>query len=238
MAGESQPDSERNSSFTYPGGIVGVHARSRSKEDIWEALKNKRTYGTSGPRILLWFELLTSNGESLPMGSELNMIEAPTFRVKAAGSYKQKPGCPSDSVSNLSNERLDYLCAGECYNPSDERYSITRIEVIKITPQEYQGELIADLINDTWQTFVCPKNNKFCEITFSDNEFTRDSVYYVRAIQEGIEAINGQQIESINSIENAEIKICKGSYKTDLKDQCLFNSEERAWSSPIFINKP
>jgi hypothetical protein len=237
IAGESQPDSERNSSFTYPGGIVGVHARSRSKEDIWEALKNKRTYGTSGPRMLLWFELLTSNGESLPMGSELTMIEAPTFKVKAAGSYKQKPGCPSDSVSNLSNERLDYLCAGECYNPSDERYSITRIEVIKITPQEYRGERIADLINDAWKTIECPKNNKICEATFTDNNYIRDSVYYVRAIQEGIQAINGKQIVNNNG-DMTKIKICKGGYQTNLQDDCLYSSEERAWSSPIFINKP
>jgi hypothetical protein len=237
-AGETQPDSERNSSFTYPGGIVGVHAKSRSKEDIWDALKNKRTYGTSGPRMLLWFELIDAENKSIPMGSELTLIEAPTFRVKAAGSFKQKPGCPSDSVSNLSEERLNYLCAGECYNPSDERYAITRIEVIKITPQEYQGEIVADLIQDAWKTFDCPINNAFCEITFSDNDYNRDSVYYVRAIQESTQAINGRQIEIKNVNANPEVYICKGSYKTDLQEDCLNHSEERAWSSPIFVNKP
>ena len=185
--------------------------------------------------MLLWFELLTSNGESLPMGSELTMIEAPTFKVKAAGSYKQKPGCPSDSVSNLSNERLDYLCAGECYNPSDERYSITRIEVIKITPQEYQGEFIAGLIKDVWRTFECSNNDKICEVTFTDNDYIRDSVYYVRAIQEGTLSINGRQI---HMNDRGDVKICKGSYNTDLENNCIFPSSERAWSSPIFVNKP
>jgi hypothetical protein len=179
--------------------------------------------------------LLSSDSNTIPMGSELTLIEAPTFKVKAAGSYKQKPGCPSDSISNLSNERLDYLCAGECYNPSDERYSITRIEVIKITPQEYQGELIAELINDAWKTIECPKNNKICEVTFTDNDYIRDSVYYVRAIQEETLSINGKQIHMNDS---GDVKICKGSYKTDLQNDCLFPSSERAWSSPIFINKP
>jgi hypothetical protein len=172
------------------------------------------------------------------MGSEITMIEAPTFRVKAAGSYKQKPGCPSDSFSNLSNERLDYLCAGECYNPSDERYSITRIEVIKITPQEYQGELVADLIKDTWKTIQCPKNNKICEVTFTDDDFIRDSLYYVRAIQEQTSVINGKQLNMTYNNNEKIIKICKGSYKTDLNDSCLSKSEERAWSSPIYVNKP
>ena len=237
IAGNTQPDSERNSSFSYPGGIVAVHARSRSQEDIWEALKSKRTYGTSGPRMLLWFALINSNQGSIPMGGEVTMIESPVFRVKAAGSFLQKPGCPSDTFSNLSSERVDYLCAGECYHPSDERHAIQKIEVIKITPQEYAGERVAGLIHDAWKTFDC-SNNEFCEINFVDEEFTRDSVYYIRAVQEPTLAINGKQIEIFSDQDKNIAKICKGSYKTDLEDDCLFPNQERAWSSPIFVNKP
>ncbi len=236
-AGKTQPDSERNSSFSYPGGIVAVHARSRSKDDIWEALKSKRTYGTSGPRMLLWFELTNYNAGSIPMGGEVIMIESPTFKVKAAGSFIQKQGCPSDSINNLSSRRLDYLCSGECYHPSDERHGIQKIEVIKITPQEYFGEPVVDLIHDTWKTFDC-SNKQFCEVTFTDQDFSRDSVYYVRAIQEPTLAINGTQIQ-VNLNQNKNItNICKGSYKTDLNDDCLFPASERAWSSPIYVNKP
>ena len=171
------------------------------------------------------------------MGGEVIMIESPVFRVKAAGSFIQKPGCPSDTFSNLSSERIDYLCSGECYHPSDERHAINKIEVIKITPQEYAGEPVADLIYDAWKTFDC-SNNEFCEITFVDEEFTRDSVYYIRAIQEPTLAINGKQIEIFSDQNRDTAKICKGSYKTNLEDDCLFPSQERAWSSPIFVNKP
>ena len=238
VAGQTQPDSERNASFTYPGGIVAVHAKSRTPDDIWDALKAKRTYGTSGPRILLWFELLNASEEALPMGSEVTMIEAPTFRIRAAGSFKQKPGCPVDSLANLSTERLDYLCAGECYNPGDERHVLTAIEVIKITPQEYQGEPINTLIHDAWQVFACPNAASFCDITFTDDAFTRDSVYYVRVLQEPSPAINGQQLSMVYTAEGRSVNICKGSYQTIQSDNCLAPAQERAWSSPIYINKP
>ena len=166
------------------------------------------------------------------------MIEGPTFRVRAAGSFKQKPGCPVDSLANLSSERLDYLCAGECYNPGDERHVLSAIEVIKITPQEYQGEPINTLIHDAWQVFACPNGASFCDITFTDDTFTRDSVYYVRVLQEPTLAINGQQLSIVNTAEGSSVNICKGSYQTDQSDNCLAPAQERAWSSPIYISKP
>ena len=235
LPGESQTDSERNSSFAYPGGIVAVHSKSRSRDDIWQALKDKNVYGTSGPRILLWFDLLNGPNGRATMGSEVTMISNPTFRVKAAGSFKQMPGCPDYSVDSLSEERLDYLCAGECYNPSAERYLIERIEIIKITPQEYQGEPIDPLIQDSWKVIDCPKTSLGCVVEFEDTEYSRDSTYYVRAIQEGTLAING---ENITIDESGDASICKGSYKTGLDDDCLFISKERAWSSPIYLRKP
>ena len=72
-------------------------------------------------------------------------------------------------------------------------------------------------------------------VEFEDPEYSRDSTYYVRAIQEGTLAING---ENITLDESGVASICKGSYKTDLTDDCLSISEERAWSSPIYLRKP
>ena len=89
------------------------------------------------------------------MGSEITMSQNPKFVVRAAGSFKQKEGCPLESIDSLSPKRLEYLCAGECYNPSNERHIIERIEVIKITPQVYAGEAISPLIQDVWKTLLC-----------------------------------------------------------------------------------
>ena len=101
--------------------------------------------------------------------------------------------------------------------------------------QQFQGELIEDLINDVWRSFECSNNNEICEVLFTDEEYSRDSLYYVRAIQEETLSINGRQI---HLDDYGNVKICKGSYNTETKDDCLFPTSERAWSSPIFINKP
>jgi hypothetical protein len=231
--GEASPDSERVSSFVYPGGILAVHSEGRSTDQIWMALKNKNVYGTSGPRILLWFNLVNSPEGNLPMGSEVIMSQNPKFVVRAAGSFKQKEGCPAESIDSLSSERLEYLCAGECYNPSNERYNIERIEIIKITPQSYAGEAVSPLIQDAWKTISC-KGQSECLVEFEDLNYSRDSIYYVRALQEQTFAINGEN----TPLSGQEFKLCKGSFKTDLADNCLGKTNERAWSSPIYLNKP
>jgi hypothetical protein len=167
------------------------------------------------------------------MGSEIMMSQNPKFVVRAAGSFKQKEGCPTESIDSLSPNRLEYLCAGECYNPTNERHIIERIEVIKITPQSYAGEAISPLIKDAWKSISCNGQSE-CIVNFEDENYSRDSVYYVRAIQELTPAINGKNISG----SSEEFQLCKGSFRTDLEDNCLGEVNERAWSSPIYLNKP
>ena len=71
-------------------------------------------------------------------------------------------------------------------------------------------------------------------VEFEDENYTRDSIYYVRAIQASTLAINGDN----SFIASSDFKLCKGSFRTDLADNCLGETNERAWSSPIYLNKP
>ena len=160
------------------------------------------------------------------------MSQNPRFIVRAAGSFKQNAGCSTESIDSLSTERLEYLCAGECYNPTNEREAIEKIEIIKITPQIYAGEAVSPLIQDPWKTIPCQGIGE-CIVEFEDENFSRDSVYYVRVIQSLTPAINGASLSKRDSF-----KLCKGSFRTDLKDDCLSMTNERAWSSPIYVNKP
>ncbi|EMN28725.1 hypothetical protein LEP1GSC083_4629 [Leptospira interrogans serovar Pyrogenes str. L0374] len=61
-----------------------------------------------------------------PMGSEISFSQNPTFKVRAVGAFKQKPGCPDKSVSGIGAERLQRLCKGECYHPSSERKKLLK----------------------------------------------------------------------------------------------------------------
>lgn len=240
---------ERQFSFLSTGGLTAVHAEKRNRAGIWNAIQNKEVYGTSGDRILLWFDMLNPWSDTDPadeniaaMGSELKLAHTPKFRVKAVGAFKQKPGCPDYSTEALSEERLNKLCRNECFNPSNDRKLITRIEVIRIRPQIFKGENVDDLIEDVWLSHECEANQDGCEFEFEDPDFIKDkreSVYYVRAIEEPSLAVNGQNLRCEYDDKGKCIKVdaCYGSsLQTDFQDDCLSELEERAWSSPIFID--
>ena len=155
---------ERGASFYSTGGLVAVHAEELERNKIFDSLYNRQAYATSGERILLWFDLMENKRE--PMGGEIDLSENPKFNVTAIGAFKQRPGCPEMTVNGLSPERLKNLCLNECYNPSDERLLINRIEVVSIRPQVVKGESVDKLIEDPWKKFNCTKKQEGCVFEF------------------------------------------------------------------------
>jgi hypothetical protein len=233
-------EAERQASFFLTGGLVAVHADAKNRESIWQALDRREVYGTSGPRILLWFDLVDGD-TALPMGSAVELDRSPRFRARAVGSFVQNPGCPQHTLEALSAERFHHLCRGECYNPSDTRRAITRIEVIRIRPQMRAGEPVAPLIEDPWKSLPCPGDPSGCEVAFEDADFlagARDALYYVRAIEEPTQAVNAANLRCAYDAEGNCVKVnpCYGDWRTDYQDDCLAPAEERAWSSPIFVD--
>jgi hypothetical protein len=172
------------------------------------------------------------------MGGATTMRGAPKFRVRAIGSFEQLPGCPRESRAALGPERLERLCRGECYQPSDERRRIERIEVVRIRPQQTRGESVADLIEDPWRVLACTGDASGCEVFFEDEDFTRDTVYYVRALEAPSPAINGATVRASFDADGNAVSVdpCFGSYRTSPDDDCLAPVNERAWSSPIFLD--
>ena len=240
-------EGERSSSFLQTGGLVAVHAKGRGRDAIWQALDEKEVYGTSGPRILLWFDLLNPAPPDAPasalasgplaMGGETALAEAPIFRVRAAGSFEQKPGCPEESASALGPDRLARLCLGECNHPSDVRRPITRIEVVRIRPQIHPDEPVESLIEDPWQVLPCDGSGEGCVAEFRDPDFVsgqRDTLYYARAIEGPSPAVAADPLGCVRD-ESGRCAALDACADRPDSDDCLSPNEERAWSSPIFV---
>lgn len=232
----------RATSFYYTGGLVAVHAEGRDRGAIFDALHRREVYGTSGDRILLWFDLLRDDGAREPMGREVRVSATPRFEVRAVGAFEQEAGCPEEVVERLGPERLEQLCLGECHNPGGRRRAITRIEVVRIRPQVEPGEPVEALIEDPWKVFDCPVEPAGCRVEFEDSELLssgREAVYYVRAIQEPTPAVNGDPLECERDEHGRCVagRLCRGGgLEGGVVEDCLADVEERAWSSPIFVS--
>jgi hypothetical protein len=240
LQGASLIDTERQMSFFTLGGLMAVHSEGRDRESIWNAMKRKEVFATTGHRILVWFDLIKDD-VSLPMGSVTQQIINPTFNVKAMGSFKQLPGCPDYVHEALSERRLKKLADNECYNPSDERHKLVKIEIIRIMPQINSSEDPRNLVDDVWKSFECDPNKIECNIEFTDDEFennSRDAVYYARVIEEDILLVNGGNLRTKfdNKGNAVSTDPCFADYRLDYTEECLAPGGHRAWSSPIFVD--
>jgi hypothetical protein len=65
----------------HTGGLAAVLAAENTREAIWDAFQRRRTYATTGTRILLDF-----TSDSHPMGAEYSSETPPEFSVKVAGT--------------------------------------------------------------------------------------------------------------------------------------------------------
>jgi Protein of unknown function (DUF3604) len=236
---------ERNNSFFTTGGLAAVHTKGRTRDEVWQAMQRRETYATSGPRILLWFKLNNAgaNGaEEKPMGAEVTMARSPEFSVRAVGAFKQAAGLPDHAKGGISLDRLQKICGGEAYNPTDERHIIDRIEIIRIRPQTSPDQKIIDRIDDPFTVKKCDGNPQGCSFDFSDPDYAggkSDAIYYARAIQEASPTVNAANLRCEYDAEGQCVKVnpCVGDYTTDASDNCLAPAEHRAWSSPIYLRR-
>jgi hypothetical protein len=105
----------------FPDGLTAVHATSLTHEGIWEALWQRRTYGTTGTRILLWFQV-----NDVPMGGNISLCDSREIKVKAIGT------APIQTIEVLLNNQVIYRWLGE-----DEQVSLIYIDDTPIINRNY-----------------------------------------------------------------------------------------------------
>ncbi len=121
---------EDGEEITWPchGGLVAVHATENTREGIWEALRAKRVYGTSGARIELWFEV-EADGTREAMGGTLSCASRPRLVMRAKGENGQRI------------ERFDVIKNGALYR--------------QIRPRRTLGEWKAEFVDESFDRNAC-----------------------------------------------------------------------------------
>ncbi len=78
----TRPGARTDEDMTFHDGITAVYAKSNNREDIWQALWDRRCYGTTGFRIVLDFSI---NGEMMGREIPLRQGQPVELHVMAIG---------------------------------------------------------------------------------------------------------------------------------------------------------
>jgi hypothetical protein len=217
-----------------PGGLTGIWAKQNTRADLFQAMKKREVFGTSGPRIRPrffggwsykgricndpnWLE--RAYGKGVPMGEDLrrprNSNSVPIFVVHAlpdAGT-PESPGQPIQQLQIVKGWMDDD-------NIKQERvYTIARNNRAR---------------GDNPQSCAASRNpqplTRMCGV-WRDPDFDneRASVYYARVIQAPTCRYTHKQCQALSKEEKAKHAICAGDKYIAPK-----MVRERAWTSPIW----
>ncbi len=114
----------------HTGGLAVVLAPENTREAIWDAFQHRRTYATTGTRILLDF---SSDGH--PMGSEYSSDTPPRFVVKVAGTNRIKKveliKRDSSGYHTIYSQKPDSLVSA--FDFTDEKFREDSLYYVRVT---------------------------------------------------------------------------------------------------------
>lgn len=210
-----------------PGGLIGVWAEENSRASIFDSMRRKEVFGTSGPRIEPRFYagwdlpedlcaeadvLAAANASGVPMGSDLPVRSSdagPSFAVWAT----RDPGTPTAPGGLL--QRLQVI---KGWVDSD---GIVHEEVIDVAG----GENGADVDLATCE----PRgtgHDSLCGV-WRDPEFDAEkrAVYYARVVENP--SCRYSTWQCLEEPADAKPTGCESDLMQTLQ-------QERAWTSPIW----
>jgi len=222
-------DKKRAPAFWNPGGLAGVWAEQNDRDSIFDALKRRESFATSGPRIVPRF----FGG----WGLDADACEHPDFAVRGyaagvpmGGDLSPRPdgaGAPVFAVSAMAD-------AGTAESPGG---LLQRIQIVKAWLGEDGRfhQAVHDVAGDANNgasvdvdtcTPVGPGARSLCG-TWQDPDFEpgRDAIYYARVVE--------------NPSCRWSAWLCLSLPEAERPDGCDAGKlpqtiQERAWTSPIW----
>ena len=206
------------------GGLAGVWAQANTRADIFDALQRRETFGTSGSRMRIRFfggdlpenlgarvdKIAIAYGLGVPMGSDLDVTNAPRFWVWAnqdpAGPLLDRIQIVKGWVENGEQRQRvwDVVCSSGRMPGESGKCPRTTADV-DLSSCERTGE----------------EGARELEATFSDPDFSAEqpAFYYARVL------------------ENPTCRwttLLANSGGTELPDDLPATVQGRGWSSPIW----
>lgn len=209
------------------GGLAGVWAEANTRADIFDAMRARETFGTSGSRIKLRFfagdypedvsdsddAVAAAYANGVPMGSDLVNLDNPDFWVWAS----QDPAAPAlDRIQVIKGwvdggqekQRVwDVACSGGRTPAQDGKCPATTATV-DVENCALSGDGAAEL-----------------QATFNDPDYSpnQTAFYYVRVFE------NPSCRWTTALANDADV---------DRPTDVPATVQHRAWSSPIWLNSP
>jgi len=219
----------RAPAFWSPGGLAGVWAEENSRDAIFDALKRRETFATSGPRIVPRFygawdlpedicerSELPSLGDAagVPMGAVLPGLPSTQSSPQFVVSAQSDPGTASQPGGLLQRLQLIKGWVGE--------EGVFHQAVFDIAGDAHNGADV-DMASCTPRG---PGATRMCGL-WQDPEFEteQDAVYYARIVE--------------NPSCRWSARLCLSLPEGERPDGCMSDQlprtiQERAWTSPIW----
>ncbi|MDO6761300.1 DUF3604 domain-containing protein [Tamlana sp. 2_MG-2023] len=210
-----------------PGALTGVWASQNTREDIWDAMRNKETFATSGTRLKVRFfggfdldetlndyDALVADGynSGIPMGQTLKNTQgkAPEFSVFA---MKDPDGANLDRIQIIKGWIENSETKEEIYNVawSDER----KLDANGKLPE------VGNTVDLTTATYTNSIGSTQLMGFWKDPSFNPEinAIYYVRVIE--IPTPRWSTYDAVRA-------------NLPLLDNVAATVQERGWTSPIW----
>lgn len=212
-------------------GITAIWAEENTRESLFDAMKARETYGTSGPLIRLrffggWnysFDLIndkdvikTAYEKGVPMGSDLKPMEgaakAPTFVVWALKDPES---------GNLDRIQIIKGFINKWGRADEKIYNVAWSDKRKIDPKTGKLPPVGNTVNIKKASYTNNIGNTQLGMVWTDPDFdpNQRAVYYVRVLE--------IPTPRWSTYDAAKLGV-------DIPEGIPATIQERAWSSPIW----